>query len=622
MLPMQFSRACKIIPHYIFDKRTMTLHALFSWRHIPFLALLLGIMVSLPTLDSGLFLDDYQQRINLLSGADGNLFDFFHSNTAATKTQLQNGVLPWWTYPGSKVMFYRPVAQWLMKLDYRLWPDNLPLMHLHSVLWYGVLVLVASLAYRQIMPTHWAAGLAAVLFAVDAAHGSAVAWLANRNALPCLTGALLSLLCYRKRQLHWRIVGCALFAFSLACSEAALAITAYFLAYELFLSDRPWNERIVRLLPYSFLAMAWLAFWKYRGFGISGPGFYIDPISDPSLFLTAMIYRFPAYVVGQLSIPPAEIFNIPEYSKYSWMHTYAFAYALLVVALLTWLFMPLLRRSRTARFYGLGMLIAVIPICGSALISRSLWFVGFGATGLLALFIEQFRSLPMSPARRRCSAAFASAMMVLHLWISPLLFVGYAKAGTNVVDGLMDSRYLQLPNEGVPGRKVLAISTFSYVSDITFPMLKDQALSLGAMPTRPIPSIARIRALAEGEGEFELLRKDADTVVVSCAAGFNALRPSRYGFTAGDRVVLDDVEIVVRSVSPVGAPTAIEYRFNQGVLGAYEVIAWQRGRFEPAVLPAIGERVSVKTDEPCFFCNMWRDLERHLSDSMRIKFLE
>jgi hypothetical protein len=572
----------------------MKIHRLFAGRHVFLVAIVLSVLVSLPTLVSGLFLDDYQQRITLLTGGEGNVFEFFHRGTVATEEQLQSGVLPWWTHPDTKVVFYRPVAQWLMKLDYRLWPDNLLLMHLHSVLWYALVVFMAGLTYRNIMPTRWAAGLAALLFAVDAAHGPAVAWLANRNTLVCLTAALPSLLCYRQTRLPWRIVGCGLFAFSLACSEGALAITGYYFAHEVFLSERPWHERIRRLLPYALVAMVWLAFWRYRGFGTAGPGFYIDPASDPSLFMEKVIYRFPAYLVGQFFLPPAEIFGLAEDSGTRW---FAFAYASIGMALLAWLLMPLLRSSRLARFFGLGMLVAVIPICGSAMVSRSLWFVGFGAAGLLALFIEHFRSLSMPPVRLRASAAFAGTMMVLHLWISPLLFIAYSKS-EDVLDSLMDSRHVQLPDEGGPGRNVLAISALNYVGDITFPILKDQALSLGTAPTRAPPNITRIRALTEGKGEFELLRKDADTLVVSSATGLDSLRPSRYGFAAGDRVVLNDVEIAVRSVSSARAPTVVEYRFNPGMLERYEVIAWGGDHFVPATLPAIGNRVRIKTEAP------------------------
>lgn len=568
----------------------MKIQHLFAGRHVFLAAILLGVLLSLPTLRSGLVLDDYYQRILLMTGGNGNVFEFSNRGIATLEAPMQSGVLPWWMYPDSKSTFYRPVAQWLMELDYRLWPDSLPLMHLHSVLWYGMAVLVAGLTYRQFMPTRWAAGLAAVLFAVDSAHSPAVEWLANRNAMVSMSVALLALLCHRQHRSYWQIAAYALFASSLACGESALAITGYFFAYEVCLSDRRWYQRVLRLLPYALIAIAWLAFWKYQGYGTAGPGWYIDPTHEPAYFLHKMISRFPAYLVGQIFLPPVEIFLFTENSG---LYAYTLVYAFIAVALLSWLFMPLLRSSRLARFYGLGMLIAVIPICCSMPVSRSLWFVGFGATGLVALFIGQFRSLSMSQSRLRYSVAFAATMMVLHLWISPFLFIATGQIN-DAIDAHMDSRRVHLPDEGAPGRKVLAISTLSHFGGITFPLLKDKALSLGAAPTRPAPSIARIRALTEGKGEFVLLHKDQDTLVVNCPAGIT-LRPSRYGFSAGDRVVLDDVEIVVRSVSPAREPTMIEFHFHPGVLESYEVIAWQDDRFIPATLPAIGESVSIKT---------------------------
>jgi hypothetical protein len=568
-----------------------------SARQLFLLALVLSALLALATLGSGFFLDDYQQRIALLTGGHHNVFEFFHRGTATGEAQMQQGVLSWWTHPDTKVMFSRPVAQWLMQVDYRLWPNDVWLMHLHSALWYAVTALVACLTYREILPSRWAAGLATVLFALDPSH-SAVAWLANRNIMPCLSSALLSLWCYRRGPWRWQIAAYSLFALSLACGEAGLAITGYYLAHAVFLSDERWRQRVMRLLPFALIALIWLAIWKSEGFGTSGPGFYINPAEEPLLFLKEALYRFPAYLVGQFFLPPAEIFAGMEDNA---ARAFALAYAVGIVALLTWLFLPLLRHSRQARFFALGLLVAAVPICSATPVIRSLWFVGFGATGLLALFIEQFRNLPMSARRLRLSSVFAGTMVVIHLWISPLLFILYSKAG-DALDGIMDSRHVQLPDTGTPGANVLAISTLSYVGSITFPLLKDAALSLGSAPARPAPSIARIRALAEGEGEYTLLRTGPDTLVASRPDGFNTLRPSPYGFAAADRVRLDDVEIIVRSVSPSRAPTVIEYDFRRGALEGYEIIAWQQDHFVPAKLPAVGESADIRTDAACSWC--------------------
>src|SRR5262249_11333875 len=157
---------------------------------------------------------------------------------------------------------------------------------------------------------------------------------------------------YRQYPFYWQIAGWFFFAVSLGGGEAALGITGYLFAYEVFVSDRRWYVRVLRLLPYALLAMAWLTFWKHHGYGTAGTIVYIDPSDDPAQFLSEAIYRLPVYLVGQflLLAPPVEMFNRWEYTG---VHAYALAYALIVLALLAWVFAPLLRRSPVARFLGL-----------------------------------------------------------------------------------------------------------------------------------------------------------------------------------------------------------------------------------------------------------------------------
>lgn len=575
----------------------MTIHTVLESRWIFVVALCLGVVLSLPTLSNGLFLDDYEQRIALLSGDHSNVFDFSHRGTVTGEARIQKGVLPWWTPPGTKVMFYRPLAQRLMEVDYRLWPDNLTLMHLHSILWYGLAVLIACLAYRQILPSSWSAGLAAVLFALDGAH-SAVAWLANRNVAPCMAAALLSLLCYRRGAWPWRIAGCGLLLVSLGFAETGIAITGYYLSYTLFVSEQSWRQRAVHFLPYALVVVAWLVFWKSHGFGASGPGFYIDPAAHPALFAREAIYRFPAYLVGQLFLPPPEFFS---YLQSTAWRAHALGYALGIVALLAWMVLPLLRSSREARFLCCGMLLAVIPICSSTLVYRALWFVGFGATGLLALFIEQFRSLALPLWRVRSSAVLAGVMLIVHLGISPLQFLLYDNS-LDMLDQLTDSRRVQLPDTETTDTHVLALSVSSYVNDISNPLLKDEALSLGSRPVRPAPTLARIRALSEGDGDYTLLRKGADILIATRAAGFTTLRPAPYGFTRGEHISLDDVDIVIRATSTGGVPTVIEYDFRPRALDSYRVIAWYQDHFSPALLPEVGRTLTIRACQPLPEC--------------------
>ncbi len=560
-------------------------------RFVLLAAVLAGILLSLPSLGSGLSLDDFPQRIAMLTRPGSNVFDFIRPGSAANEAWWQSGILPWWEHPATRIDFFRPLAQWSMELDYRFWPDNFPLMHLHSVLWYGLLVMVAGIAYRRFATARWVAGLAIVLFAVDAPHRGAIAWLASRNAILGMVAALLCLLCYRQRGFSWQVPGWALLALAMGCSEGALAITAYLFAYEVCLSDLSWGRRLLRLLPYALVALAWLMFWKRSGHGVAYTGFYVDPVADPGAFVAALVYRFPAYLIGQFLVllPPTEIFSRFEDSSVGLL---VMAYAWTLVAVITWLLIPVLRASRQARFFGLGLLIATIPICGSVLYSRDLWYVGFGSAGLLALAVGHYRESMNAGRARRGDRIFVAAMIVLHLLISPLLFLAYGVRAEMLLARL-DSDYVQLPDQGGTGRQVLVVSTPNYGATISFPLLKDEALSLGSAPQRQPPAIKRVRALAEGEGEFDLLREGPDMLEVSAPGGLTTLRPPQYGFARGDRVNLDDVEIEIEAVTAQGAPTRIRYRFAPGALAGYQVLAWAGRHFESGSLPDVGQALHV-----------------------------
>lgn len=548
---------------------------------------LLGLLIALPSLSSGLFLDDYFQRIILLTKENISPFDFLRMGTAQADASLQSGLVAWWTHPASRLAFFRPIAQGLMQLDYWLWPNSVPLMHLHSILWYAALVLVAGFVYRRLMPLPLAAGFAAVLFAIDVEHSGGVAWLADRNVLVAMTGSMLALLYYDREQWYWRLLSCVFFALTLASAEAALAITGYFFAYEVFLAKQRWSLRILRLLPYAFIAVLWLAFWHYRGYGSAGPGFYTDPTSDPGAFLRGMIFRAPSLLFGQFSLFPIEFLGMFEKSPWR-LHTLVLV--LIVCGIILRFLWPLLQSSALARFYALGMCLATVPICGAQLLSRSLCYVGFGAIGLLALLFERFFLAQVKP--QKSLTLFVGSMLVLHFAVSPLSFL-IVEATLPWLDKRADSHAIHLPDDEGNNKNVLAVSSLNYPGSFFFPLMKDKALSLGATPLRPPPSIAKVLALTSGYGEFELWREDSDTLVVRREDGFTEMRKGKYGFVKGERVMLNDVAITVREVTADRAATEIEYRFKPGVLNTYEVIAWQGDHFSPTKLPVAGTKTIV-----------------------------
>ncbi len=565
--------------------------------HIVIMAAVLAVLISLPMLSNGLFLDDYAQRIKLMTG-DTNIFD----NFAYGERLIPSGELPWWLHPEARVRFFRPLAAWLTRLDYALFPNAIGLMHLHSVLWYGALVAVAGVVYRTFIPALWAAGLAVVLFAVDAHHAGAVQWLCNRNVLLSLMCGLLSLYCHHKPFIGHRWLAALLYATGLLAGESALAISGYLLGYELFLSSGSWGRRFLHLLPYGLIGIIYLVLWRHAGYGAFGPGFYVDPWHDPGLFLQEMLFRAPAYLASQYFPPPAEVLGFLETPPArEWMLFPTMVYVWIVTGLLGWFFWPLLRQSAVAQFFATGILVALLPLSGITLASRELWYVGFGATGLLALYVQAWRNNEFDVRVRsdRHGRMFLGSMLVLHLWLSPVFYVLASKV-PEFLDRQWDSRVVNLPNATGQDRHVLLLSCNQYVTDVAYPLLTDKAYSLGDKPTRPMPSISKIFAMAEGLTPYSLTRWDADTLILQTAQAqsLETLRPLHYGFTPGNIIHHEGIAIEILAVTETGNPTKIRFQFKPGELDRYEVMEWQGKQFVATTLPAIGQSREVTPSVP------------------------
>ena len=162
---------------------------------------------------------------------------------------------------GIRGVFWRPLASATHWLDYVLWPTHPASMHLHSVAWYGLTVLMVALLYREITGVTVAAGLAALLFAIDDAHAMPVAFLSNRSDLPSLVFAAACLIAHHRwRQANSRsaalIAPVPLLA-SLLSKEAGVSTLAYLFGYSLFIDRSPARRRFLGLSPYLIVVAGW-----------------------------------------------------------------------------------------------------------------------------------------------------------------------------------------------------------------------------------------------------------------------------------------------------------------------------------------------------------------------------
>jgi hypothetical protein len=312
---------------------------------LPYVSAGLVVLLTLPALWTGFQLDDMAMRMALIEHPEaiagpGEAFSFINGDLETNRQYMDLGVMPWWAAEDLRFVFLRPVTIAFHRLDYVLWPDSAPLMHLHSLLWLAALVLSVAALYRRLLSPVWIAGLATLLYAIDDAHGYPTAWLANRNALIATTLGVLALVCHdRWRRDRWRPgpwLASFYLALALFAAEFGAGTLAYLFAYVVFLEGRgeregagrstrlsdqaeaggpgrsrrfpgaPWSQRFLSLCPYAAVAAVWLIVYKVGGYGTEGSGFYVDPLRQPASFLWALFERGPVLPASGRRLHPTQ----------------------------------------------------------------------------------------------------------------------------------------------------------------------------------------------------------------------------------------------------------------------------------------------------------------------------
>ena len=179
------------------------LHQWLQTRHLPWHLAVLAMLLCAPALWLDRQFDDDFHRLaltqpegSMLHRSPAELFVFIEGDEAVNRQSVVMGMLPWWIHEKLRLAFFRPLTGLTHWSDCKLWPELPPLMHLHSLRWFGGVAIAATFLYRRMLRCAWVAGLAALLFAVDDTRGTPAVWLANRNALLGVFFGLLTLIAH------------------------------------------------------------------------------------------------------------------------------------------------------------------------------------------------------------------------------------------------------------------------------------------------------------------------------------------------------------------------------------------------------------------------------------------
>ena len=519
----------------------------------------LAILLGLPTLGIGLVADDLLQRLVLLGewpfgsgeGPVWDLFAFIPGSTTGVGRELELGILPWWADPEVTASFFRPVTVATHVLDYALWPDQFWLQHLHNLIWYAGSVGITVVCFRRFGLALPLVGLAGLMFALEDAHAIAMGWLANRNALICLVFGVGSMCLHQRWRTEGRwafgIASVVCFSLSLLAAEAGVGALAYLVSWQLFMEEKTWGARARGLLPYLLVLLVWLLYYQHLGFGVRWSDMYVDPGQQPVRFLVASVERLPLMLAAQWFQFPSDVSILLGFWGRVGFAALAWALCLL---LLRWLW-PLLRARRQARFWGMGMMLSLVPICAAFPMNRVLTFTGLGAFALLALQLE-----PWLEGREHLTG-FQRLLLFLHipfsavgLLIGPFLWFGG-------MDVLLPSR--DLPEDVRPEETLVLLQTHELAGcSLSFNPVVE------GLTDRPIP----VAMLASLLTDLRVERVDDHTLEIRAEGGWNRLPVERFTrstqrpWRAGETVSMARYLVQIMEVTEDGRPLRVRFRFD------------------------------------------------------------
>lgn len=560
---------------------------------LPWWLALTALALSSSCLWFGFYLDDYVGRYiySDLPGAD-RLFELYEGGyglangvPADNHWQIEEGWAPWWTYEKLLIRLFRPLGIASHWLDFTLWPDQPWAMHVHSLLWLALLVLACTRMYRAALGTV-VGGLAALLFAIDHTHGFVVGYIANRHAL---ITALLGVLCLdahlraRMQQSPRKLIAAyALYVAALVSGESTVAILGYLFAHALCIERTSLRRRALVVAPYLVITLIWRALYTRAGYGAVGSGLYIDPGREPVAYALALLERAPVLVLGQFLAPPAELYSVfPRV----WAHAMLVLAVVFSVALCLALW-PLLRRERSAWFWLLGALVALVPAASTYPHNRQLLFTSFGAMGLLAQ-LWNFHVVELRGQARtkllRVSREVGGLVFFAHSVVSPLV-MPITTNGIAVTGPL-----LQAPasvGDDVAGKDAVFVTAPDYFAVKLVQLFR-------RLEQKPLPR--HFRALSFGPEHVTVTRTSERTLELQYAEGIlstafmELYRDRHIPMRQGERVVLEGLTIEVLALTDDLRARQVRFTFDAGLEQArYRFYYWNEGRFERYTPPALG----------------------------------
>lgn len=598
-----------------------------EYKYLPIIIAIVAVIFMLPSLKLGLLMDDLIQRLPQLNPSQipSRLYETgvvpkesgklstvlfetfgFPRDGDLWKIGRDYGSLPWWMSDTVKCSLWRPFTAFTHWLDYRLYPDSPAFMHAHNIAWFAVVIFIVTIIYRRIIGTVWVAGLAAVMYLLDANTYFPVSFIANRGFIISLCFGLLCFYSFHK----WRTTGSytsailsvIFISLSILSNEAGVSTFAFVLAYALVLDKSSWRSRILSLLPSILVIISWRIIYQYLGYGVKGAGAYLDPGHEPLRFL----FHLPGYatsvISGQLSGLQPDMMLLVNQHLFNIILIFYIIFA--VIALLV--FVPFIRKDTIARFWFAAMIFAAIPVA-SVPVSKNFGFVAVGAYGLIAAFAAGLCTkqnwIPKNIVNKSVVWLFCIILLIVHLPLAAAARFTAPKS-TPIFLGTMGklADLGSLPD--AEDKNVVVVNTPCQLSLCEAPAYR---IYYG----QNLPK--SLRALAMGTAALEITRIDERTLVIKSEqdnifasdqrsplhfshifAVLNHLFVGEQNFNNGNKFIIKGLTVEVFACDSKNLPKELAFMFDVPLEDAtlhWVQFEWSTFSYKQFQLPKIGEKI-------------------------------
>jgi hypothetical protein len=495
------------------------------------IVLIVAILLYTPFLFSGFFQDDYGFRVQfspdvykkgnvpeeVMRNSPLNLYGFSWDSSTRFSIMQDMGLVPWWASDQIKTNFFRPLSSLTLAFDYSLWPDTPLLMHIHSLLWFCLLILLAYQLYRSVSGSAVVAGIGILLLVVDDVFTGPAGWISNRHAVIAMVFSVLCVWLYHqgvsKRKWLYIAGACGVYVLALLASEMGLVTFAYLFAYLLVLDRDKWLGRVKRIVPFVLITVVWRLAYTELGYGASGTLLYIDPILNPVDFITQLLTRFPLLLFSAVGLPVVEA--LLAFSPQG--AGVLAAVSLIPLALLALATYPVLKTHRASAFWVIGLLGAVIPLVSGIPQNRNLGLVSLGVMGLAG-------QLLVDVANARKTGPLTTFQLVLLKIATPLLLILYLIVSPIVVISNPASTRTMAEDQAQVadfGRDPELSQQHLYVVNPPGTMIYIAGMLQRLFTDEPFP--ASINYLSSGFTPVHIERVGARTIVVTPEGGYTPL---------------------------------------------------------------------------------------------------